>query len=205
MKRAILSILLFAVWGISQAGTLEIINASPISFSGYNGQPLSITGAERHGFLGALYATSAGTFFATYLGNESGYADSFYFGAGKGELIESNPFGATISQVVGIGTVNFGFSDDAGQGHVFKNGERQQNQNTYSFAIMDGQTNAYGNFDYILGFNDSYAGDADYDDFVVGVSFIAAPVPEPETYAMILAGLGLLGLSVRRRNNNPFD
>lgn len=28
------------------------------------------------------------------------------------------------------------------------------------------------------------------------------PVPEPETYAMLLAGLGLLGLSTRRRNRN---
>ncbi len=29
-----------------------------------------------------------------------------------------------------------------------------------------------------------------------------SPVPEPETYAMLLAGLGLLGLSARRRNNS---
>ncbi|MDO8413035.1 MAG: PEP-CTERM sorting domain-containing protein [Gallionellaceae bacterium] len=29
-----------------------------------------------------------------------------------------------------------------------------------------------------------------------------APVPEPETYAMLLAGLGLMGFSVRRRNKN---
>jgi hypothetical protein len=31
-------------------------------------------------------------------------------------------------------------------------------------------------------------------------STVTSPVPEPETYAMILAGLGLIGFSVRRRN-----
>ena len=31
---------------------------------------------------------------------------------------------------------------------------------------------------------------------------IATPVPEPETYAMLLAGLGLLGFSARRRNSS---
>jgi hypothetical protein len=29
----------------------------------------------------------------------------------------------------------------------------------------------------------------------------AAAVPEPETYAMLLAGLGLLGFTARRRQN----
>ncbi|MFH0934480.1 MAG: PEP-CTERM sorting domain-containing protein [Pseudomonadota bacterium] len=31
---------------------------------------------------------------------------------------------------------------------------------------------------------------------------VFAPVPEPQTYAMMLVGLGLLGLSVRRKNQN---
>jgi hypothetical protein len=31
---------------------------------------------------------------------------------------------------------------------------------------------------------------------------IATPVPEPETFAMLIAGLGLLGFSARRRNSN---
>jgi len=32
-----------------------------------------------------------------------------------------------------------------------------------------------------------------------------SPVPEPETYAMMLAGLGLIGLSIRRRKSGTFD
>jgi len=33
----------------------------------------------------------------------------------------------------------------------------------------------------------------------VGLSFVTTPVPEAETYAMMLAGLGLIGFVVRRR------
>ncbi|MDO9272729.1 MAG: SdiA-regulated domain-containing protein [Rugosibacter sp.] len=32
---------------------------------------------------------------------------------------------------------------------------------------------------------------------------LTAPVPEPETYAMMFAGLGLLGFMTRRKNSNP--
>jgi hypothetical protein len=36
-------------------------------------------------------------------------------------------------------------------------------------------------------------------DFTQVSTIVAAPIPEPETYAMLLAGLGLLGLTARRR------
>ncbi len=33
---------------------------------------------------------------------------------------------------------------------------------------------------------------------------VVSPIPEPETYAMLLAGLGLLGFSARRRKNTNY-
>lgn len=47
-------------------------------------------------------------------------------------------------------------------------------------------------------------GDPLRDHIALSVNFQAAPpIPEPETYAMLLAGLGLMGAVVRRRQRNP--
>ena len=134
MKRIVFGLLLSAAWGVSQAGALVIDNAKSVSFKGYDGQPATVTGSEKKGSWGTLVATSAGIFSATYLGNESGYVDSFSFGFGKGSLLESNKLGATISESVGAGIVNFSFSDDAGKGHTFKNGDIQKD--IFGFVIF---------------------------------------------------------------------
>jgi hypothetical protein len=78
------------------------------------------------------------------------------------------------------------------------------NESGHILKVLKGQINKYGKFD-ILGFNDSDKNDADNNDRLVSVQFVGAPVPEPETYAMVLAGLGLLGLSLRRRKNDVID
>jgi hypothetical protein len=120
-----------------------------------------------------------------------------------GSLLESNVIGKTISMSIEAGTVGFSFSDNANGGHSFVNGKHQAP--SFGFAILKGQKNKYGSFQYLLGFNDSYGGDADYDDFVVGVNFVSSPVPEPETYMMMFAGIVLIGFSARRRNNNNWN
>lgn len=160
--------------------------------------------------LGGLYATTAGTVTFTYLGNESGYTNQFLSVAGASLLLESSAVGTQISKTVaGPGYLDFKFNET-------------NNGNVVSYAVNGGSwstgtsigligTNmrvnsggAKGSYAYIIGFND-HAGNnrslGDWDDFVVGVNFTAAvtPVPEPETFAMLLAGLGLMGAIAARR------
>ncbi len=50
--------------------------------------------------------------------------------------------------------------------------------------------------------------DIDVDEFAPfshdAAGYVTTPIPEPETYAMLLAGLGLMGLVARRRKSRPF-
>ena len=194
MKRAVLGILLSTLLSTAQAGMLTINNGSGMRFSGYDGEPKTISGAHSIGSFGSLASTSSGNFYVTYLGQESGYVNFFTL-ASAGPLLESDPIGKTISTSVAPGTIDFSFTD--GKGATFSNGDAQTS--VLGFSIFsENAVNQYGTFNYILGFNDSFTGDADYDDFVVGVKFVAA-VPEAETYSMMLAGLGLLGFVAGHR------
>jgi len=169
MKRIALSILLCTLFGTAQAATssITIDNQSTVNFSGYDGQPKDVTGTKAQGFFGALRTTVAGTFYATYLGNESGYVNSFTLtSVGTPSLLETNTVGKTISSLVGPGLVGFSFSDN--QGATFSNGQAQTN--TLGFAILSGITKTQGTFDYVLGFNDSYSSDADYDKYKLIIS-----------------------------------
>ncbi|MGQ0509581.1 MAG: PEP-CTERM sorting domain-containing protein [Betaproteobacteria bacterium] len=173
---------------------LTITGSSFLSWSGYNGQPALETGVLSSGVRGTLSALAPGTATFTYLGNESGYTNAFNFSLGSQHLFESSAVGTAISGLVGAGALDFSFSTLAPAGS-FSNGS------TRIAYIGDVSTAHFGRFDFVLGFNDSYTGDADFDDFVVGVNF-ASPVPEPETYAILLAGLGMLGFAARRRKLN---
>jgi hypothetical protein len=196
MKKLLASLLMLATFG-AQASSLAISNSTHInSFIGYNGQPASVTGTYTTGDLGTLVALTGGVFSATYLGQESGYVNQFKFLDINGiTLTENDALGKTISMDVNAGVVGFKFWDS--QGAYVQNGG--PNSSVWaSFAILAAQCNTYGCFDYVLGFNDGYTGDADYDDFVVGVNL--APVPLPAAGWMFLSALvGFVSMSNRRK------
>ncbi len=156
--------------------------------------------------LGSLNTDQLGTVTFTYLGNESGYNNRMLTFNGVTILTESNTVGASVtSGVTQVGALNFKFQDNH-NGTAVNGGS--WTKNTSIGLIGTGMTvvapGAAGTYAYVIGFNDGGGKGktlGDWDDFVVGVNFTAAvtPVPEPETYAMLLAGLGLMGAIARRR------
>lgn len=79
--------------------------------------------------------------------------------------------------------------------------------NTYQLVNHSSASNAWQQFSFdftassgstLLSFA-NYLPAAKQYSFLDNVSVSAAPVPEPENYAMLLAGLGLVGLVARRR------
>jgi hypothetical protein len=187
---------LIALLGLT-AGASAQLSVSPGTakiFFNYDGQPAAVTGVLWHGVQGTLSsALPAGNATFTYLGNESSNTNLFTFAIGSQMLTESSALGATIGGSIGAGALGISFTD-TNTGTTFSNGSSSivyvPHVTTIGLAVN--QT-----FDYVIGFNDNGSSDGDFDDFVVGVK--VTPVPEPETYAMMLAGLGAMSFMLRRR------
>jgi hypothetical protein len=158
--------------------------------------------------LGSLDTTQAGTVTFTYLGQESAYSDAFHLTVNGTHLFESNPVGTAISaSVTTLGSLAFSFEGDSGR-YAYNGPTSGWAPGTSIGLIGQNMTvtsgGGAGTYAFVLGYNDSAGASTlgDWDDFVVGVNFQATPVtaiPEPETYAMLLAGLALLGFAHRKR------
>ncbi|MGB2832655.1 MAG: FxDxF family PEP-CTERM protein [Methylotenera sp.] len=79
-----------------------------------------------------------------------------------------------------------------------------------SFDITDGFKTSFANAPLTAIYYFSYTGYSGFtfasaeggDPAYLRITTIAAAVPEPETYVMLLAGLGLVGFVARRRKHN---
>jgi hypothetical protein len=217
MRKIGLAILLMMTFGMAQASSLNIVNpSSSFDIVKYNGDSRWIAGGYKTaGVFGALSASGPGTITVTYLGNSSLWLDDFKFGdsLGGGKLTEKCYVGqCSISAEIGKGIVDFMFEDD--HGGLIKNGATHGLYPSFAFLLDNKQSTSYAasfdygknagkkhyDFQYLLGFNDSWGGDADFDDYVVGINFVPSPVPLPAAaWLFATALLGFTALSSRRR------
>ncbi|HSC65032.1 MAG TPA: PEP-CTERM sorting domain-containing protein [Caldimonas sp.] len=172
------------------------------SFANYNPNGSAATLAPTGGKEDALLNTTAGILTATFLGFEAIDTDTFTFTLAGGTLNNKGALNASISGPVTAGALNFTFAD-LFQGTTVGNGGNPGSDFT-SYAVLGTFAGAVftpatlgGAYDLIIGFNDGLRVDADYDDMVIGLR--VAAIPEPETYALLLAGLGAVGFIARRR------
>ena len=192
---------------VTGESTVNIV--SPNSFGPISTIP---EGGYTSGIAGTLISTVNGTFTATYLGQVATYAN-FFLGGGN-ELNGGRPMKGFGNPIAGIGNtistsvtagnaVDFAFGQDNNGNNIadqalFNNGDTNQARrgilyflNTYNLTDASGRA-----FDFLIGYNDT-ARDSDFDDYVVGATVQAVPVPA--ALPLLASAFGLFGVS-RRKN-----
>ena len=187
--------------GFTETGYLQVINAqsgnSLVPTSGLNstyGLYIAFTSAgvnsvNSSGFTAGTLTSLNYTLYAT----TGGMYDSSSIVLGTGSLSSgTNVFSSTSSgSTVTTATANASltFAENAASSAFF------ESPNPF-YALT--QTSFTNNTDTITSKANGFTLTAG----AGSVTFVAAPVPEPETYALMLGGLGALGFVARRRNRN---
>jgi hypothetical protein len=202
MKQLLSALALTALATSAGAQVTFVGGTDRASFINYNPNGVAAGLAPTGGKEDATINTTAGVLTATFLGMEALDTDTFTFNIGAFGTLNNKVGPPSISGPVGAGALNFSFADLFAGTTVGNGGNPGSDFTSYAVlgtfngAVFTPATLA-GAYDLIIGFNDGLRVDADYDDMVVGLKVVA--IPEPETYALLLAGLGAVGFIARRR------
>ena len=201
MKRTLIAAALLATVGAANA-TVTLVGGTNVTFAGYSAPPVR-TAARTEGKQDALRVSDNvnDRITATFLGKEAAHINQFFVNGG---LVFDNLAAApsTYGPFNAGSPLDFKFKDSTDGSEVANGGNLLAFASYVILGTYDGagtftKYTKGGTYDFVLGFNDGSKIDADYDDLVVGIK--VTTIPEPETYALMLAGLGIMGFVARRR------
>jgi hypothetical protein len=197
----------FALPAPAQAAAIIDFDAtSEISDSNDFKAWLSGLGLTRYATLGSSITLDADTQIRfELLGTESGFNDTFFTVSAPDLLYtETTAFADSFLAPILIGTASFGAGSLAGLLNFASSGGASATVGEDGFGIFLAENQlAGGAFDtFYFGYDDQVTGqDDDHDDFIVRATLLplTTAVPEPGTWALLLAGFGLAGAALRRR------
>jgi hypothetical protein len=147
-----------------------------------------------------LFVATAGEVILTFLSKEAGYSNDLYLHGTEDAILNNQT--ATPGTQYSLGSFEAGAELVFTMlvrptGFVYQTGAAIENPDSFIHAAYDITSGQSLN----IGFEDLFnGGDKDYDDLVFSLSNVSvAPVPEPETYALMAAGLMVLGALKRRK------
>ena len=176
---------------ISAFVAASLVSASALAF------PIAIPGTEGL----KVFASGNGPVVATYEGNSAGYSNDLFLGS----LFIFNNHGSPVGSVANLGSFTPG-TELIFKLHVNNTGDNwftgdasRNSDNLFHARVQNNWKpgTTLVSFEDLRGTPEGVNG---YND--LSFSFTNTqinPVPEPETYAMMLAGLGLLGFAARRK------
>lgn len=198
MKTRLLALgaaLFCSVSAVQAQSFLEVINASALRTTSASTQ---IVGAGVNLVVGQLRlrVEEGQRAFITYTfeGAEANGRNQF-FGPGESSMVDSlAAIGTLITTPVSSGLLDFGFRGVGLAGLTSNANNFGWNASQFGIVLDAGRLSGR------LLFEDGrLRPDFDYDDFVVRFDVHVVPVPEPGSIALLMAGLGVLGLARHRR------